>query len=115
RDDRVEAREQPGRGEQVGQDVDALAQLGDAAARPAGVAHQADAPHDASGASATTVTPATTRSPLVTRGVTSGGRKSEPRNPKMFIPNRSPRASWSPGRRQQRMRRASAPAIWTTT
>src|SRR5262245_6665305 len=118
-DDRVEAREEARRGEQVRQDVDAVAQRRDTSARPALPARigcDADGSHRTApaGSSATTVWPARTRSPRATTGRAAGGRKRSTREPNMIIPKRSLRANRSPGWRWQTMRRASAPAICTT-
>src|SRR5579871_3242164 len=112
RDDRVEAREQTGGGDQVRDEIDAAAQRRDAPARPAGHHREPLRPH--SGASASAVAPARTRSPRRTSGRTSEGIQRSTREPNMIIPMRSPRRTASPGRTRQTMRRASAPAICTT-
>src|SRR5262249_60857172 len=87
RDDREEAREESGRGEEVRDDVDALAERRDAPPRTVRIAWTADASHRAPARIwATTVLPAAPRSPRGARGPTSGGRKRATRAPDTIMP-----------------------------
>src|SRR5438876_385982 len=61
-----------------------------------------------------TVTPPVTRSPTRTRTSVPRGITQSVREPKRIMPKRSPAASLSPGPTRQTIRRATAPAIWTT-
>src|SRR2546425_10225797 len=94
-DDRVEARDQARRREQVRQEVDAAPERRDAPPLPAGddpdaggIAHP--------GSSATTVVPPCTPSPTWTRGRAAAGTERCPPAPDMNTPHPAPRPTRPP-------------------